>query len=47
VEKDLFPAAGKGNMAFISEAMLSSNKGGVGILFGDPIHIHIRKALER
>jgi hypothetical protein len=39
--RDLLTAAGKGSPGVISKEMPHSNKGSLGILFGEPIHIHI------
>jgi hypothetical protein len=36
---DLLPATGKENIGVMSKAMSSLNKGSLGILFGEPIHI--------
>jgi hypothetical protein len=40
VEKDLLPAIGKESTGVISKVMSSPNKGSMGILFREPIHIH-------
>jgi hypothetical protein len=39
MEKDLLPAVGKESMRVVSESMPSSNKGSMGIMFGEPIYI--------
>jgi hypothetical protein len=43
MEKDLIFAVGMGSTGAISKTMLSFKKGHMGILFGEPIYIHIGK----
>jgi hypothetical protein len=41
VEKDLLPEVGKESMGVIANALLFSNKGSLGILFGESVWIYI------
>jgi hypothetical protein len=43
MKKDVLPAAGKESTGVISKTMLNLNKGSIGILYGEPLHVHIEK----